>query len=78
MTITLKSTAEARDGMRQMPHGFQKICTIIKEVGLVNLNRVGLEGKEEGPSPECAKRTEKQSWILPKPGYKLTKRDQVS
>lgn len=41
-----------------MPHGFQRICTIIKEVGLINLNRAGLEGQGEEPSPECAKITE--------------------
>lgn len=78
MTVTVKSTAEARVGMRQMPCGFQGICTIIKEVGLVNFNRVGMERQEEEPTPECAERTEKQSWILQKLGYKLTKREQVS
>ena len=46
----MESTAEAMDGMRHLPHGFQRICTIIKDVGLGNLNRAELEGQDEGPS----------------------------
>lgn len=41
--------------MMHMPHGFQRICSIMLEVGLVNL-KVGV-GRARKESPECAKRT---------------------
>lgn len=61
-----------------MPYAFQKICTVIMEVSITNLDKVGLEVQGEEASPEFSKRAVTTGmYILQQSGYKVTKRSSV-